>query len=152
MTILKYIFAVTTFAFLSFGFAANAQDNQDKAEIVKAQKIAFFTEKLDLTSLEAQDFWPLYNDYWKRKNVIISERRETMVYCEKNLNRMSTKEIKAYADKYVGFQRREADLLNEFNGRFQKVLPAEKVMKLYLADNEFKNWLLQQIKGSGKSD
>ena len=149
---LKYILSLTLFLSLGLGIAAYGQDNQDKKELVKAHKIAFFTEKLSLTADEAQKFWPVYNDYWTRKNVIISERRETMAYCEKNLSRMSAKEIKASADKYVGFQKKEAELLGEFNGRFQKILPVEKVMKLYLADNEFKNWLLQQIKGTGKND
>lgn len=127
-----------------------AQDKQDKAELVKAQKIAFFTDKLSLTSVEAERFWPVYNEYWNRKNKIITERRATMAYCQKNLSRMSSKEIKAYADRYVGFQKQEADLLMEFNLKFQKVLPVEKVMRLYQADNDFKNWLLQQIKGDGK--
>jgi len=153
MAAVKYIFSLTLIALLGFGSVTHAQEsNQDKTELVKAQKIAFFTEKLSLTPEEAQRFWPVYNDYWRRKNIIIGERRETMAYCEKNISRMSTKEIKVSADKYVGYQKQEAALLLEFNGRFQKVLPVDKVMKLYLADNEFKNWLLQQIKGTGKND
>lgn len=144
------IFLLATFIFAGLSAKVVAQENQDKAELVKAQKIAFFTEKLSLTPDEAQRFWPVYNEYWTRKYKIIADRRETMAYCQKNLSRMSSKEIKAYADKYVGFQKQEADLLLEFNLRFQKVLPVEKVMKLYQADNDFKNWLLQQIKEGGK--
>lgn len=136
---------------LSVSLISFGQDpGQDKTDHIKAQKIAFFTEKLNLTPDEAQKFWPVYNLYWEKKNKIITERREIMAYCEKNLSRMSAKEIKAVADKYVGYQKHEAELLIELNGRLQKILPVEKVMKLYIADNEFKNWLLQQIKGSGK--
>lgn len=151
MGIFKYVFSFFLIALLGVGLVSNGQDpTQEKADHIKAQKIAFFTEKLSLTPEEAQRFWPVYNLYWEKKNKIILERRETMAYCEKNLSRMSTKEIKAIADKYVGYQKQEAELLIEFNGRFQKILPVEKVMKLYIADNEFKNWLLQRIKGSGK--
>lgn len=150
MRIFKYIFCLSLITLLGVGLVNGQDSNQEKADRVKAQKIAFFTEKLSLTPVEAQRFWPVYNAYWEKKNKIITERRETMTYCEKNLNRMSAKEIKTFADKYVGYQKQEAELLIEFNGRFQKILPVEKVMKLYLADNEFKNWLLQQIKGSGK--
>ena len=151
MKVFKYIFFFVLIASLGLGVVSYGQDaNQNNAELVKAQKIAFFTEKLSLTPDEAQRFWPVYNDYWNRKNKIIGERRETMAYCDKNMGRMSAKEIKAYADKYVSYQKQEAELLIEFNAKFQKILPVEKVMKLYQADNEFKNWLLQQIKGSGK--
>ncbi|HUX54555.1 MAG TPA: hypothetical protein VMV56_09090 [Williamwhitmania sp.] len=152
MKTLMRIFLIATIIFAGNSTKMLAQDNQDKAELVKAQKIAFFTQKLNLTPDEAQRFWPVYNEYWSRKNIIIADRRETMAYCQKNLSRMSSKEIKAYADKYVGFQKKEADLLLEFNLKFQKVLPVEKVMKLYQADNDFKNWLLQQIKGGGKDN
>lgn len=152
MKTLMRIFLIAAIIFAGNSTKMVAQDNQNKAELVKAQKIAFFTQKLNLTPDEAQRFWPVYNEYWSRKNIIIADRRETMAYCQKNLSRMSSKEIKAYADKYVGFQKKEADLLLEFNLKFQKVLPVEKVMKLYQADNDFKNWLLQQIKGGGKDD
>lgn len=152
MKTLMRIFLIATIIFAGNSTKIVAQDNQNKAELVKAQKIAFFTQKLNLTPDEAQRFWPVYNEYWSRKNIIIADRRETMAYCQKNLSRMSSKEIKAYADKYVGFQKKEADLLLEFNLKFQKVLPVEKVMKLYQADNDFKNWLLQQIKGGGKDN
>ncbi|HUW06184.1 MAG TPA: hypothetical protein VMW01_07970 [Williamwhitmania sp.] len=152
MKTLMRIFLIATIIFAGNSTKIVAQDNQNKAELVKAQKIAFFTQKLNLTPDEAQRFWPVYNEYWSRKNIIIADRRETMAYCQKNLSRMSSKEIKAYADKYVGFQKKEADLLLEFNLKFQKVLPVEKVMKLYQADNDFKNWLLQQIKEGGKDN
>ncbi len=42
---------------LSFG-----QNRPDKDKI-KSLKIAFITERLDLSTKEAQTFWPIYNEY-----------------------------------------------------------------------------------------
>ena len=33
-------------------------------------KIGFFTKKMNLTSQEAEKFWPIYNEYQKQKNLI----------------------------------------------------------------------------------
>jgi hypothetical protein len=125
---------------------------QEKSEdILKAEKIAFFTQKLNLTPKEAEAFWPVYNDYWSRKNQIIDTKRTAMKYCSKNLEKMSDEEIIKYADMYIDFHKQESDLLIEFNERFKKVLPPNKILKLYQTDYDFKTYLLQQIKKSGKN-
>jgi Spy/CpxP family protein refolding chaperone len=123
-----------------------------KEEMVKAQKIAFFTEKLNLTTEEAQLFWPVYNEYWQKKNKIIDDRRNAMKFCSENLEKLSDKEIERYGDLYINFHKQESDLLIEFNEKFKKVLTPEKVIKLYFADYEFKTYLLQQIRNAPKKE
>ena len=36
---------------------------QDRKEQIKAQKVAYLTNRLQLTPREAEIFWPLYNEY-----------------------------------------------------------------------------------------
>lgn len=68
MGIFKYVFSFFLIALLGVGLVSNGQDpTQEKADHIKAQKIAFFTEKLSLTPEEAQRFWPVYNLYWEKK-------------------------------------------------------------------------------------
>ncbi len=126
--------------------------DSDKEEAIKAQKIAFFTEKLNLTPEEAQRFWPVYNDYWKKKNRIIEDRRNLMKECNEKMGRLSTKETERYADQYIKSHKIEAELLGEFNEKFKRVLPVDKVMKLYFADHEFKTYLLQQIRNAPRKE
>ncbi|MCD6566668.1 MAG: hypothetical protein J7K53_12085 [Bacteroidales bacterium] len=38
-----------------------SSQNYDKVQELQAQKVGFFTKKLQLTSREAQEFWPIYN-------------------------------------------------------------------------------------------
>jgi hypothetical protein len=131
-------------------FAQNKES--DREDIVKVQKIAFFTEKLNLSPEEAQKFWPVYNDYWKRKNKIIEDRRTLMKECSDKMSKLSAREIEQYGDLYIKSHKLEAELLEEFNQKFKKVLPVEKVMKLYFADHEFKTYLLQQIRNTSKKE
>ena len=46
-------------------FRIKAQDPGDetRAEKIQSLKIAFITQKLQLTTDEAEKFWPVYNQY-----------------------------------------------------------------------------------------
>lgn len=134
---------------IAFTFVSCSKKAPKSEEVLKAQKIAFFTQKLDLTPDEAESFWPVYNEYWTLKHKIIENKRAAMKYCSENMKNMSEEEIAKYDDMYIDFQKQETDLLIEFSEKFEKVLPASKVFKLYQADYDFKNYLLQQIKKSG---
>jgi hypothetical protein len=141
--ILLFLFTIT------IGLSACKSEQEKTEEMLKAEKVAFFTKKLELTPAESEQFWPVYNLYWERKNQIIESKRTAMKFCSLNIEKMSNEEIVKYADMYVNFQKQEADLLIEFNTKFQSVLPASKVLKLYQTDYDFKTYLLHQIKKSG---
>jgi hypothetical protein len=134
---------------ITLGLSACKSEQEKTEEMLKAEKVAFFTKKLELTPTESEHFWPVYNLYWERKNQIIENKRTAMKFCSQNIEKMSNEEIVKYADMYVNFQKQEADLLLEFNIKFQSVLPASKVLKLYQTDYDFKTYLLHQIKKSG---
>ena len=56
---------ITSIVFIiSFSILSFSQGNRDK---IKTLKIAFITEKLDLSEQEAQKFWPIYNKYDKKE-------------------------------------------------------------------------------------
>jgi len=134
----------------TLGFSSCKPKQEQSEEMLRVQKIAFFTQKLNLTPQEAELFWPVYNEYWNRKNQIIDDKRTAMKYCSKNIEKMADEEVVKYADMYINFQKQESDLLIEFNDKFKRVLPPTKVFKLYQTDYDFKTYLLQQIKKSGK--
>lgn len=153
MKILKSIIVLVLF--VGFSFPLIAQDSESKLEQVreiKSQRIAFFTEKIGLTPEEAQIFWPIYNDYWAKKNEIISTRKEKMTYFADHSNNMSNDEMIRYADQYISFEMALAELLDEYHIKFKKILPIEKVMKIYLADYEFKTYLLKKIREGGNNN
>ncbi|MCD4832244.1 MAG: hypothetical protein K8R31_00465 [Bacteroidales bacterium] len=136
-----------------FTISLNAQETQsksDKEQEFKSQKIAFFTDKIGLTPEEAQIFWPVYNDYWAKKNKIIANRKEKMTYFADHSENMSNDEMIKYADQYIRYEMELAELLDEYHKKFKEILPINKVMKIYLADYEFKTYLLKKIRESGK--
>ena len=138
-----------------FTISLNAQETQsksDREQEFKSQKIAFFTDKIGLTPEEAQIFWPVYNNYWAKKNKIIADRKEKMTYFADHSVNMSNNEMIEYADQYIRYEIKLAELLDEYHKEFKKILPINKVMKIYLADYEFKTYLLKKIRESGKNN
>ena len=43
--------------------AQRGKGYENKKENIEAQKVAFITSKLNLTTEESQKFWPVYNEY-----------------------------------------------------------------------------------------
>ncbi len=61
---MKHFLLIMIFALCGFTYSLPAQNiKTERTEKVQALKIAFITQKLELTSDEAQKFWPVYNRY-----------------------------------------------------------------------------------------
>lgn len=114
-------------------------------EKLNSYKIAFFTQKLNLTPQEAEKFWPLYNDYQDRKNKIQVERVQMTRDFVQNGANMSDKELTEMGDKYFGLEVKEAAFSQEFYNNMKVVLPPLKILKFYQAENQYKLVLLNQL-------
>ena len=75
---------------ISFSIFSFAQPNRDK---IKTLKIAFITEKLDLSEKEAQQFWPVYNAFEEEHFKL----RRQSYNGKKNINFETIKEEEAVA-------------------------------------------------------
>ena len=135
------------FSLLSCSIYAQKDDINVREQIQK-EKIAFFTEKIGLTIEEAKQFWPVYNEYWNKKNDLIEERKESMNYYIKHSDSMSKSELEDIADQYVNYRYKKGQLLKEYHEKFKEILPIEKVMRIYMADYDFKSYLLNKLKDS----
>jgi hypothetical protein len=114
-------------------------------ERLTAYKIAFFTQRLDLTPTEAERFWPLYNKYSDGKSSLQAERLSLMRNVSQNESTMSDAELSATADRLVQTYADEATLVSSFNNDLKKVLPPLKVIKLFQIETQYKQQLLREI-------
>ncbi|MDD2964913.1 MAG: hypothetical protein PHQ65_05305 [Bacteroidales bacterium] len=116
-------------------------------EEIKAQKVAFITSKLDLSPAEAQEFWPVYNEYSQKKEDIHKERFGQKRKAKPlDVDQLSDEEAARILDEMVADQEKMAAIEKEYSLRFRKLLPVKKVLKLYEAEMEFKKMLLDRIK------
>ncbi len=116
-------------------------------EQVEAERIAFITKYLELTSDEAKRFWPVYDDFRNRRDQLVQERHNSSRYFQQNYQNLGEKEAEELADKYIALQLREARLTEDYHKKFKEVIPPVKVMRLYEAENVFRMQLLRRVRG-----
>jgi 16S rRNA U1498 N3-methylase RsmE len=120
-------------------------NKEERKEKVEAMKIAYLTNQLDLSPSEAQQFWPVFNEYETKIQAIRQSRRKDKKEGSDNLDQLTDKEVETLIDSEVGFRQKELDLLKEYHAKFKAVLPIRKVAKLYRAQEDFKRELLKKI-------
>lgn len=132
---------------------AIAQKNHDSRQFeeFKSQKISFITEKLNLSPREAQEFWPVYNQFEKEKMEIQKTRRELEQKTRDENLKMSDLEIIQITRNIANTFKKESELIESYNERFLKILPPQKVLLLYRAENQFRVYMFEQFK-KRKSD
>ncbi|MDP3641910.1 MAG: hypothetical protein Q8S54_01835 [Bacteroidota bacterium] len=121
-------------------------------EKIKAEKVSFFTSKLDLTPVEAQAFWPVYNEFEKKRFDIQRQIHEFERMPDEKLTNISESEIEKMTNNYIGSFEKEALLLKEYNKQFLKVLPKKKVLMMYRTENEFRSHLIREFRKNQKKE
>jgi len=133
----------------SFSFSSFAQHHQCKhyREEIKSDRIAFITDALSLSVKEAQQFWPIYNDYEAKIEKLRSEKYSKMAAIRKENTKLSEKEYQAFLDKYIYFIEEEAQLKKSYQKDLSTTLSAEKIYLLYKAERDFKRKLVKGLRG-----
>ncbi|MFZ4740247.1 MAG: hypothetical protein ACOYLE_03700 [Bacteroidales bacterium] len=134
----------------SFSMSSYAQGGQKKKMLkdkIEAQKIAYITNELSLTSTEAQQFWPIYNEFSDKNEEVVKAFRKNNIE-DKNVNpeTISDKEAMDMADDQIIQAQKILDVRKKYHIEFKKVLPPKKLLKLYQAERDFKKFLLKEIK------
>jgi hypothetical protein len=108
-------------------------------------KIGFFTKKLNLSSQEAEKFWPVYNDYQSQRNQLQIEKLKLNRNFNLNESTLSDKQLEEMGDKYVDCLVQESNLAVVFHKKLKEVLPPAKVIMYYQAENQYKIQLLNEL-------
>lgn len=132
------------FLLLEICFSYTIVQAQDR-ERLEAYKIAFFTKRLDLSPSEAEKFWPLYNEYQKKKVEIQQERAKLNRMFNLEGSEMSEAELITAGDKLIELQVKETELAVTFHKQLKTVLPPQKVIKFYQSENQYRMQLLKQL-------
>ncbi len=118
----KYLLIILAiFGSYSFTMAQNGNGR----ERVQALKVAFITQKLHLTSAEAEKFWPIYNQY----------DNEIMQLRANNGN-----------GDVLDNEQKLLDIRKKYKPSFEKILGPQRLNDLYSAERDFRNVLIQRLK------
>ena len=133
-----------------FMFSQNISD--EKRKKIEIQKIAFITKSLDLSSEEAQVFWPVYNNFSDEMKSIKETIRENMSSMRKDRSSLTEKQVGEIMEQKFKMEQMVLDIKVKFNKEFQKVISNKQIAALYHAEKEFKKELLNRIKKGKDKD
>jgi hypothetical protein len=119
-----------------------AQDGKLRNQI-KASKVAFLTNELNLTTIEAEKFWPLYNTFEDKQKEKIKGYRNRL---DNSDDKLTEKEAAAALAQMEKTEDELYQLRKKFISDLKVILPVTKILKLKKADEDFNRKLLKQYK------
>lgn len=131
---------------LLIGLSGYAQRDGRMNERIKAQKVAFITDKLSLTAEEAQQFWPIYNAFEeKRESIKSGQLRKVKMKIRQNPD-MSDREASKLLDQILDAENEIHNAKMKLAEDLQSVLSPKKIIRLRATEDEFNRELLQHLK------
>lgn len=138
----KIVLVLLTWLIAFSAVAQQKPDHGKNKERIKALKIAFITEKLDLKADQAERFWPVYNAYEKerwqlRKSFANKYRTENPTS-----DRMAAHQ---YIEANLEYQEQDLEIKKKYKDQLLKAITAEQLAELYRAESGFKQLLLREL-------
>jgi len=125
---------------LAFSFSIHAQRG-DKMKEIKAQKVAFITNQLNLTVEESQQFWPIYNAFEAKVHDMrrndLKDVREAMENDD-----LSDNEAQKLLDKFMTVEDKMHEAKKQLVRDLSNVLPAKKIIALKATEDAFNRKLM----------
>lgn len=122
---------------------ARAQDKPaDQMDLLRekarADKKLVVAEALALTESEAKAFWPVYNAYQSDMVGHYDKMLQLIDRFAKAYDSMTDDTAMKLLNDYLALEASHVALLKSYVPRFQKVLPALKVARLYQVENKMR--------------
>ena len=141
--ILPFAFLLITAISFSQGF---------RAKKVKSLKIAYITEELDLTTEEAQKFWPIYNTFDDKQAELRHEKMKAILdkFEPGSVEKLSEKDAASLLAQMETIEESLFALRKKFIKDLNGVISAKKIIKLKKAEEDFNRHLLRQMRDKRK--
>jgi len=122
----------------------------EKKERIKALKVGYITNELELTPDEATKFWPIYNAFDDKQFELRHQKMKAFKErMDADLDKMSEKEASALLAQMESNEDELNQLRKKFINSLKGVLPSVKIIKLKKAEDDFNRKLLQQYRDKG---
>jgi len=145
-TLLVLSLMCTPFFYAQEDIEEELEQKGEKHEKIEQMKIAFLSSKLELTSAEAEKFWPVYNELSKKVKELKKDKRALGKEMKEKQTTMKEEEIKKKTLEIFDIENKEIALKREYYEKFCSSIGARKASKLIYLENEFRRELLKKLK------
>ena len=123
-----------------FASTAGAQDIQSEIELTRAviqtERQALVAAGLDLTSAEADAFWPLYREYQGQQAILGDSEVKLIMDYSDNYGVMTDEKAKKMLDDWFDIESKDLSLKKKYAKKFRKILPDLKVTRYFQIENK----------------
>lgn len=128
-------------------YAQPKKGNEDAwRERVKIERISYLSAELSLTAEQSQVFWPVWNEVDEKRQEVFRASSAAFRALQEGVDGPDAAKL---LDDYVKAKAAANDLNAEALERFGKVLSAEKVAKLIVAEETFRRNQIGKLGGKG---
>jgi len=144
---MKNILILLSPLLFSFSLLAQPEHTGGDYKKIEAYKTKFITEELDLSTEEAQKFWPVYNEYNKKLQVIFNDRLENMSHREvrEKWDELSEEQLEQFTLKELEKQKKIAELKIAYFDKFKAAVGSRKAATFFRAEMEFRKHLMEML-------
>lgn len=138
--------------FILSSLQVTGQANREK---IKAMKTAFITNALDLSSKEAEQFWPIYNEYDKRiyqAKTIKTRELAKKVRAAGGVQQLSDREASDILQAFMDIEFEVAQAKQDLKNKLMNVVSAKKIILLFRAETDFTKKLLRDFREQRKNN
>lgn len=127
----------------------SAQERKANRDKIKALKIAYLTEQLNLTPSEAEKFWPIYNIHDKKKRFFRNKIRSEIEKVTKEngvLNAVSEEDAERLVSLKLSTLKKIYKVHENFIDELKNIISYKKIIKLEIAEMEFGRKLMKRYR------
>ena len=141
-------------AFCSISATVYAQNPHQKSrdergkknEKIKTLKIAHISNELNLTTEEAEKFWPIYNEHERSMMKIRHELRSKSKFRPDSTEKLSGDEANKLIENILSMKTAELTFQKELISNLRDVIPPIKILKLEHAERTFREMLIKELR------
>ena len=121
---------------------------EGKKEQIKALKIAHITKDLDLSSTEAEKFWPIYNTFDEKQFDLrmVKMRKIRQELQSKSTETMSIQEATLLLNQIDALEEETYQNKKKFMLELRKIMSPVKILKLKQSEDDFNKTLLKHYR------
>ena len=117
-------------------------DKDAQRERIKALKVAFFTQELNLNNKLAEKFWPIYNEYESKRRDL--HKREHIEL--ENIECINEEKANELLDEYLTVENEEYKIKKQLFKDLKEIISAKDIIKLHKLEDEFHKKLIKEYR------
>jgi hypothetical protein len=102
---------------------------------VESYRESYVDRQLSLNDDQKAKFWPVYRQYHDEITAVKKAKRQNIL----------TNKSKDQMQKDLQYDQQLIDIKRRYNQEFMKIMPADKVAKIYQSEREFNDELFKQL-------